>query len=77
MMGSMALPELMAATLAQLSQKMRTVVPVMVGSQSRAATNRFQHSRLVMENPYSWINLGKAPCNTAGQNRGSSWECWS
>ena len=54
MMVSVALPELMAATVAQLSQKMRTVVPVRVGSHSRPATNRFQLSRLDMEKPNSW-----------------------
>ena len=44
MMGSEALPELMAATVAQLSRKMRTVEPVRVVSQSLAAirsSNRF------------------------------------
>ena len=54
MTGSMALPELMAATVAQLSQKMRTVDPVRAGSHIRAATRRFQHSRLAMERPKSW-----------------------
>ena len=47
--GSVALPELMAATVAQLSQKTRTVVPVSTGSQSLVATSRFQHSRLETE----------------------------
>ena len=51
MMGSVALPELMAATVAHLSQKMRTVEPVRVGSQSRAATRRFQQSKLEMDRP--------------------------
>ena len=54
MMGSLALPELMAATVAQLSQKMRTMEPVKAGSHSRAATKRFQHSRLEMERPKTW-----------------------
>ena len=54
MTGSMAFPELMAATVAQLSQKMSTVDPARVGSHSRAATRRFQHSRLEMESPKSW-----------------------
>ena len=51
MMGSKALRELMAATVAQLSQKMRTVETVRVGGQSLAAMRRFQHSRLEMERP--------------------------
>ena len=51
MIGSVALPEFMAATVAQLSQKTRTVVPDSVGSQILAATRRFQHSRLEMERP--------------------------
>ena len=50
MIGSVALPELIAATVAQLSQKTRTVVLVNAGSQSLAATRRFQHSSLEMEN---------------------------
>ena len=54
MIGSVALPELMAATVAQLSQKMRTVVLDSTGSQSLAATRRFQHSRLEMEKSKSW-----------------------
>ena len=53
MIGSEALPELMAATVAQLSQKTRTVVPDRVGSHILAATRRFQHSRLEMERPKS------------------------
>ena len=44
MTGSMAPPELMAATVAQLSQKMRTVEPMRTGSQRRSATRRFHHS---------------------------------
>ena len=51
MRGSAALPELMAATVAQISQNTRTVVPDRAGSQSLAATRRFQLSRLEMENP--------------------------
>ena len=58
MIGSVALPELMAATVAQLSQKTRTVVPVSAGSQSLAATRRFQHLRLEMEKPKAWRNSG-------------------
>ena len=58
MIGSVALPELMAATVAQLSQKMRTVVPVSTGSQSLAATRRFQHSRLEMEKLKAWTKSG-------------------
>ena len=58
MIGSMALPELMAATVDQLSQKMRTVEPVRAGSQRRAATRRFQHSRLEMKRPRSWMWSG-------------------
>ena len=54
MMGSMALPELMAATVAQLSQKMRTVEPDSAGSQRHVAMRRFQHSRLEMERLRSW-----------------------
>ena len=58
MIGSVALPEFMAATVAQLSQKTRTVVPDSVGSQILAATRRFQHSRLEMERPKSTRNCG-------------------
>ena len=58
MMRFMALPELMAATVAQLSQKMRTVEPVRAGSQKQAATRRFQHSRLELERPRSWMWSG-------------------
>ena len=58
MIGSVALPELMAATVAQLSQNTRTVVPERVGSQILAATRRFQHSRLKMERPRSKRNCG-------------------
>ena len=58
MIGSVALPEFMAATVAQLSQKTRTVVPDSVGSQIPAATRRFQHSRLEMERPKSTRNCG-------------------
>ena len=58
MMGSMALPELMAATVAHLSQKMRTVEPVRAGSQTRAGTRRFEHLRLEMERPRSWMWSG-------------------
>ena len=58
MIGSVALLELMAATVAQLSQNTRTVVPDRVGSQILAATRRFQHSRLEMERPKSTRNCG-------------------
>ena len=58
MIGSVALPELMAATVAQLSQNTKTVVPDRVGSQILAATRRFQHSRLEMERPRSKRNCG-------------------
>ena len=54
MTGSVALPELIAATVAKLSQKMRTVDPARAGSHSRAATRRFQNSRLEMERPNAW-----------------------
>ena len=54
MTGSIALPQFMGATVAQLSQKMRTVDLAKAGSHSRAATRRFQHSRLEMESPKSW-----------------------
>ena len=45
MTGSVALPELMEATVAQLWQKMKTVEPERAGSQNQAATRWFQHSR--------------------------------
>ena len=70
MMESVTLPELIAATVAQLSQKMRTVVPVKVGATVELLP-RGSNTR-----GWKWRdrNLGGSPgrasCNTGVMNRG-------